>query len=185
MIVMVMMTAFHNLGAMTWQHELLRKAKLMSMDVMCWCFGDVTIIISLKSLGCQLMSLWSIPSKVTSYSEDVSRVQGPCGSIWILRPQSNQSSVSPRRVFFVESPKHLGIPTVAWGWRNGFRIAKKRGLFGRHHKRSLWDHWYSWQVRSVLESPADQKAGIRPTKICSFSRHFEGPAIQAITIIWF
>lgn len=28
-------------------------------------------------------------------------------------PQSNQSSVSPRRVFFVESPKHLGIPTAA------------------------------------------------------------------------
>lgn len=62
-------------------------------------------------------------------------------AIWIhmiLRPQSNQSSVSPRRVFFVESPKHLGIPTVAWGWRNGFRMAKKRGLFGTASQADRW-----------------------------------------------
>lgn len=71
MIVMVMMTAFHNLSPITWQHELLRTAKLMSMDVICWCFGDV--IISLSALGCHLMSLIHT-FQSTSYSEHVSRV---------------------------------------------------------------------------------------------------------------
>ena len=56
-----------------------------------------------------------------------------------------------------------------------FGWPKKGAFLERHHKLT---------GEEPKESPADTKARIRPTKICSFSRHFEGPTIQAITMIY-
>ena len=155
------------------------------MDVMCWCFGDVTIIISLFAKGMSLNVIVIHTFQSPSYSEDVSRVQGPYGSIW---PYWGRRAIKVPCRHDVSSL--WSLPSI-WGFLQWHEVGgvenpdlpTKRGPCHGTASQEITgipDRWDAYSNLQLTKKPESD-----PQQICSFSRHFEGPTIQAITIIWF